>query len=79
MVDRLSAGEPYAVAFGGQGAAWLEHLEELVSSGGIESELATLVGQAELMLEPVPSAKHLTSAASSMPECCSPRSRHFVR
>ena len=94
LVDRLTAGEPYAVAFGGQGSAWLETLEELVSSAGIEAELATLVGEAELLLEPVarelivvrpigfqpmrwvralaaeeavPSAKHLTSAAVSVP------------
>ena len=40
LVDRLNAGEPYAVAFGGQGGAWLENLEELVSSAGIESELS---------------------------------------
>ncbi|MBO0678090.1 DUF1729 domain-containing protein [Mycolicibacterium sp. S2-37] len=53
LVDRLSAGEPYAVAFGGQGSAWLETLEELVSSTGIESELATLAGEAKLLLEPV--------------------------
>ncbi|GAI14272.1 unnamed protein product, partial [marine sediment metagenome] len=38
LVDLLNAGEPYAVAFGGQGASWLENLEELVSSAGIESE-----------------------------------------
>jgi fatty acid synthase len=82
------------VAFGGQGAAWLETLEELVSSAGIESELATLVGETELLLEPVanelvvvrpigfqpltwvralaaedpvPSDKHLISAAVSIP------------
>lgn len=53
LVDRLTAGEPYAVAFGGQGSAWLETLEELVSSAGIESELATLVGEVDLLLEPV--------------------------
>jgi fatty acid synthase len=53
LVDRLSAGEPYAVAFGGQGSAWLETLEDLVSSAGIEAELATLAGEAELLLEPV--------------------------
>ncbi|OCB57702.1 3-oxoacyl-ACP synthase [Mycobacterium malmoense] len=94
LVDRLTAGEPYAVAFGGQGSAWLETLEELVSSAGIESDLATLVGEVELLLEPVarelvvvrpigfeplawvralaaedpvPSDKHLTSAAVSIP------------
>ncbi len=53
LVDRLTAGEPYAVAFGGQGSAWLETLEELVSSAGIESELATLAGEVDLLLEPV--------------------------
>ena len=53
LVDRLTAGEPYAVAFGGQGSAWLETLEELVSSAGIETDLATLVGEVELLLEPV--------------------------
>ncbi|OBI46309.1 type I polyketide synthase [Mycobacterium sp. E796] len=94
LVDRLAAGEPYAIAFGGQGSAWLETLEELVSSAGIESDLATLVGEVELLLEPVakelvvvrpigfeplrwvralaaedpvPSDKHLTSAAVSIP------------
>ena len=53
LVDRLTAGEPHAVAFGGQGGAWLETLEELVSSTGIESELATLAGEAQFLLEPV--------------------------
>ena len=53
LVDRLNAGEPYAVAFGGQGGSWLENLEELVSTAGIESELSTLAGEAELILEPV--------------------------
>lgn len=53
LVDRLTAGEPYAVAFGGQGSAWLQTLEELVSSAGIESELAALAGEVELLLEPV--------------------------
>jgi fatty acid synthase, bacteria type len=94
LVDRLTSGEPFAVAFGGQGSAWLETLEELVSSAGVETELATLVGEVELLLEPVakelvvvrpigfeplqwvralaaedpvPSNKHLTSAAVSVP------------
>lgn len=94
LVDRLTAGEPYAVAFGGQGSAWLETLEELVSGAGIEPELSELVGEVQLLLEPVakelvvvrpigfeplqwvralaaedtvPSEKHLTSAAVSIP------------
>ncbi|KUI01765.1 type I polyketide synthase [Mycobacterium sp. IS-3022] len=53
LVDRLNAGEPYAVAFGGQGGSWLENLEELVSSAGIESELSEVAGEAALLLEPV--------------------------
>ena len=53
LVDRLNAGEPYAVAFGGQGGEWLENLEELISSAGIESELSAVVGEAELLVEPV--------------------------
>ena len=53
LVDLLNAGEPYAVAFGGQGGSWLENLEELISSAGIESELSEIVGEAALLLEPV--------------------------
>ncbi len=53
LVDRLNAGEPYAVAFGGQGNAWLETLEELVSSAGVEDELMALLAAADMMLEPV--------------------------
>ncbi|ORA52118.1 3-oxoacyl-ACP synthase [Mycolicibacterium chubuense] len=53
LVDRLHAGEPYAVAFGGQGGPWLENLEELVNSAGIESEISQLVAEAELLLEPL--------------------------
>lgn len=54
LVDRLNAGEPYAIAFGGQGdSSWLAGLEELVTSAGIESELARIAGDAEALLEPV--------------------------
>ncbi|MDM2293209.1 DUF1729 domain-containing protein, partial [Mycobacteroides abscessus] len=53
LIDRLESGEPYAVAFGGQGSDWLESLADLAASAGIESELATLAGEAELRLEPV--------------------------
>ena len=54
LVDRLNAGEPYAVVFGGQGhSSWLASLEELVTTAGIESELARIAGEAELLLEPV--------------------------
>src|SRR3954447_19289060 len=53
LVDLLNAGEPYAVAFGGQGGNWLENLEELISSAGIESELSQVIGEAALLLQPV--------------------------
>lgn len=54
LVDRLNAGEPYAVAFGGQGnSSWLVSLEEIITTSGIESELSRIVGEAELLLEPV--------------------------
>ena len=36
LVDRLNAGEPYAVVFGWQGhSSWLASLEELVTTAGI--------------------------------------------
>ncbi len=54
LVDRLNAGEPYAVAFGGQGnSSWLVSLEEIITTAGIESELSRIVSEAELLLEPV--------------------------
>jgi fatty acid synthase len=54
LVDRLNAGEPYAVVFGGQGnSSWLASLEEIVTTAGIESELAAIAGEADLLLEPV--------------------------
>ncbi|MFM9035257.1 MAG: fatty acid synthase subunit beta domain-containing protein [Mycobacterium sp.] len=54
LVDRLNAGEPYAVAFGGQGGmSWLAGLEEIVTTAGIESELARIADEADLLLEPV--------------------------
>ena len=54
LVDRLLAGEPYAVAFGGQGASsWLANLEELVTTAGIEAELRQIVAEADLVLAPI--------------------------
>ena len=55
LVDRLTDGEAFAVAFGGQGGAWLETLEELVSSAGIESEWRRWSARSSLLLEPVAS------------------------
>ncbi|MGA8852264.1 MAG: fatty acid synthase subunit beta domain-containing protein, partial [Aeromicrobium sp.] len=53
LVDRLNAGEPYALAFGGQGGPWLEPLSELVRDHVLENDLAALVAEASVRLEPV--------------------------
>ncbi len=53
LVDRLRAGEPYALAFGGQGAPWLSALAELTRDSGLEPTLTELVNEAAAMLEPV--------------------------
>ena len=46
LVDRLLGGEPYALAFGGQGAPWLSSLEELSRDNGLEPALTTIVNDA---------------------------------
>ncbi len=51
--DRIAAGEPYALAFGGQGAAWLDSLEELIRDNGLEPDLTDLVNQAAALVAPV--------------------------
>jgi len=51
--DRLVAGEPYALAFGGQGAAWLAPLEELIRDNGLEPDMTDLVNEAAALLAPV--------------------------
>ena len=53
LVDRLAAGAPYALAFGGQGGPWLEPLAELVRDHALEADLAALVAEASARLEPV--------------------------
>ncbi|RVW04766.1 type I polyketide synthase [Rhodococcus spongiicola] len=53
LVDRLRAGEPYALAFGGQGAPWLSALAELTRDSGLEPALTELVNEAAAILEPV--------------------------
>ena len=53
LVDRLLAGTPYAIAFGGQGSPWLEPLASLIRDFALEAELETLVGQADDLLVPV--------------------------
>ena len=57
LVDRFLAGEPYAVAFGGQGAPWLDSLGELTRDNGLEPELTDLVNVA---------ATHLAAVAADL-------------
>ncbi|WP_420873764.1 fatty acid synthase subunit beta domain-containing protein [Nocardia huaxiensis] len=53
LLDRLLAGAPYALAFGGQGAAWLTELEEIGRDSALEPELTAIVNEAAEKLEPV--------------------------
>ncbi|MDG3008638.1 DUF1729 domain-containing protein [Rhodococcus sp. D2-41] len=53
LADRLAAGEPFALAFGGQGAPWLDSLTELVSDGQLEGDLQQVVAASESMLAAV--------------------------
>jgi uncharacterized protein YhaN len=53
LVDRLNAGEPYAVAFGGQGSSsWLANLEELKNNNDVDADKYTqLKTQYQVLLE----------------------------
>ncbi|TCJ29406.1 type I polyketide synthase [Nocardioides jejuensis] len=51
LLDRLAAGTPFALAFGGQGVGWLEPLAELVRVHSLE--LGGLVAEADARLAPV--------------------------
>ncbi|NMD95112.1 DUF1729 domain-containing protein [Rhodococcus sp. BL-253-APC-6A1W] len=53
LVDKFLAGEPYALAFGGQGAPWLDSLGELTRDNGLEPALTDLVNAAAAYLAPV--------------------------
>ncbi|WP_425303315.1 fatty acid synthase subunit beta domain-containing protein [Nocardia wallacei] len=53
LLDRLLAGETYALAFGGQGAQWLGELEEIGRDSALEPELTALVNEAAAVLAPV--------------------------
>ncbi len=53
LVDKILAGEPYALAFGGQGAPWLSSLDELSRDNGLEPVLTDLVNAAAAALAPV--------------------------
>ncbi|WLP91353.1 polyketide synthase [Gordonia sp. NB41Y] len=60
LIDRLTGGEPYAISFGGQGAAWLPTLAELVIDADLEHRIAAIVDAAERLVEPV--AEQVTMA-----------------
>ncbi len=53
LIDRLAAGEPYAISFGGQGGPWLPTLAELVVDADLEHRIAKIVEAAEQLVEPV--------------------------
>ncbi|KAA0022850.1 type I polyketide synthase [Antrihabitans cavernicola] len=53
LVDRFVSGEPYAIAFGGQGSPWLAGLEEISRDSALEPELTDLVNIAASLLAPV--------------------------
>ncbi|MGB7364162.1 MAG: fatty acid synthase subunit beta domain-containing protein, partial [Rhodococcus sp. (in: high G+C Gram-positive bacteria)] len=53
LSERLTAGEPYAIAFGGQGAPWLPTLDELTRDCALEPQITELVNTAARILEPV--------------------------
>ncbi len=53
LSDRLELGEPYAVMFGGQGAAWVEALTDLVTDAGLEREVGAVVADVAELLAPV--------------------------
>jgi len=53
LLDRLRDGEPYAVAFGGQGTAWLEPLADLVRDHALDADLVALLAEVDDLIAPV--------------------------
>ncbi|GAA2387626.1 fatty acid synthase subunit beta domain-containing protein [Gordonia cholesterolivorans] len=53
LLDRLAAGESYAICFGGQGGAWLPTLTELVNDADLGETIAGIADDAREVLEPV--------------------------
>ncbi|WP_067473588.1 type I polyketide synthase [Nocardia amamiensis] len=53
LVDRLRGGEAFALAFGGQGARWLNPLAELLADTDLEFDAAELVDEAARLVQPV--------------------------
>lgn len=55
LIDRIAAGEPYAVSFGGQGVNWLPTLAELVIDAELERSLSRVIDASARLLDPVAS------------------------
>ncbi|ADG98977.1 MaoC domain protein dehydratase [Segniliparus rotundus DSM 44985] len=53
LAERLANGEPYAIAFGGQGGSWLDPLAELVRGAELEGHANCLVAEAAELVSPV--------------------------
>jgi len=53
LVDRLNAGEPYALAFGGQGTPWLEPFADLLRDFALEGDMTELLKESDKLLAPV--------------------------
>nr|WP_280110253.1 type I polyketide synthase [Segniliparus rugosus] len=53
LAERLSGGEPYAIAFAGQGGSWLDPLAELVRGAGLEGHARWLLAEAAALVRPV--------------------------
>uniref|UniRef100_UPI002458C9AA fatty acid synthase subunit beta domain-containing protein n=1 Tax=Nocardia brasiliensis TaxID=37326 RepID=UPI002458C9AA len=53
LVGRFLAGDPYILAFGGQGERWFAEFENIVLDIELESELVGLVAEAAAKLRPV--------------------------
>ncbi|GAA4751117.1 fatty acid synthase subunit beta domain-containing protein [Gordonia alkaliphila] len=53
LLDRLTAGEAYAVSFGGQGGGWLPSFAEVVIDADLEAAMAAIVEDASRLLAPV--------------------------
>ncbi|WP_157120110.1 hypothetical protein [Nocardia fusca] len=60
LIERISAGEPYALACGGQGAPWLDAFTEVCDDHASTDEMAVLVVRAASPLAAV--AAHLLVA-----------------
>ncbi|PJJ58205.1 fatty acid synthase [Mumia flava] len=53
LLDDLNDGTPYAVAFGGQGAPWLQPLADLLRTHALGPQVHAVVTEADRILAPV--------------------------